>query len=187
MFAVSGANVLARIRRSRRRIVTLIHERVALARSGDNPTRVARLASGWVVLGDSQLLPGYCVLLSDPVVGSINELSGSERARFLADMVAIGDALLAVTDAYRINYEIQGNGDPACTPTSSLVICPKTPKGVGVPSGCMTRRSVTQSPLTQPSTPSWARLSRPGSASVAWSRWPVHSGPGFSFASAGGR
>jgi diadenosine tetraphosphate (Ap4A) HIT family hydrolase len=113
MFAVSGANVLARIRRSRRRIVTLIHERVALARSGDNPTRVARLASGWVVLGDSQLLPGYCVLLSDPVVGSINELSGSERARFLADMVAIGDALLAVTDAYRINYEIQGNGDPA--------------------------------------------------------------------------
>jgi len=93
--------------------VTLIHERVALARRGENPTVVGRMASGWVVLGDSQLLRGYCVLLSDPVVGSINELNGVERVRFLADMVAVGDALLDVTGAYRINYEIQGNGDPA--------------------------------------------------------------------------
>jgi len=28
-------------------------------------------------------------------------------------MVALGDALLSVTDAYRINYEILGNGEPA--------------------------------------------------------------------------
>ena len=28
-------------------------------------------------------------------------------------MAAIGDALLATTDAYRINYEIFGNSDPA--------------------------------------------------------------------------
>jgi hypothetical protein len=50
--------------------------------------------------------------LPDPVLGSINELEGAPRAQFLVDMVAIGDALLAVTGAYRINYEIQGNSDP---------------------------------------------------------------------------
>ena len=91
----------------------MIHERVALAQRGQNPTLIGRMASGWVVLGDSQLPRGYCLLLPDPVVASINELQGGARAAFLADMVAIGDALLAVTGAYRINYEIQGNGDPA--------------------------------------------------------------------------
>jgi diadenosine tetraphosphate (Ap4A) HIT family hydrolase len=94
-------------------VSTLIHERVALAQRGQNPTLVGRMASGWAVLGDAQLPRGYCLLLPDPVVGSINELEGAARASFLADMVTIGDALLAVTGAYRINYEIQGNGDPA--------------------------------------------------------------------------
>jgi diadenosine tetraphosphate (Ap4A) HIT family hydrolase len=94
-------------------VSTLIHERVALAQRGQNPTLIGRMASGWAVLGDSQLPRGYCLLLPDPVVGSINELQGAVRAAFLADMVSLGDALLALTGAYRINYEIQGNGDPA--------------------------------------------------------------------------
>jgi diadenosine tetraphosphate (Ap4A) HIT family hydrolase len=92
---------------------SLIHERVALARQGKNPTVIGRLQSGWAVLGDSQFPLGYCVLLADPVVASINDLRGPERAQFLSDMVAIGDALLLVTSAYRINYEIQGNTDRA--------------------------------------------------------------------------
>jgi diadenosine tetraphosphate (Ap4A) HIT family hydrolase len=46
-------------------------------------------------------------------VGSINDLKEPERGLFLSDMVAVGDALLTITDAYRINYEIQGNGDQA--------------------------------------------------------------------------
>src|SRR5262245_2579663 len=71
------------------------------------------MASGWAVLGDSQLPRGYSLLLPDPVVASINELAGAARGQFLSDMVAIGDALLAVTGAYRINYEIQGNSDQA--------------------------------------------------------------------------
>jgi diadenosine tetraphosphate (Ap4A) HIT family hydrolase len=94
-------------------MTTLIHERVSLAQRGQNPTVIGRMASGWAVLGDAQLPRGYCLLLPDPVVGSINELAGSARAQFLADMVAIGDGLLALTGAYRINYEIQGNSDPA--------------------------------------------------------------------------
>ena len=90
----------------------LIAERVAAARAGTNPTVIARVPSGWVVIGDVQFLPGYCVLLADPVVPSLNDLSPDARAVFLADMARVGDALLALTGASRINYEILGNSEP---------------------------------------------------------------------------
>ena len=32
---------------------------------------MARLPSGWAVMGGSQLLPGYSLLCPDPVVGSL--------------------------------------------------------------------------------------------------------------------
>lgn len=92
---------------------TLIHERVEQARAGTNPTVICRVRSGWVVLGDSQFLRGYSLLLPDPVVADLNALSVEARSQFLLDMAAIGDALLHVTDAHRINYAILGNTDPA--------------------------------------------------------------------------
>jgi diadenosine tetraphosphate (Ap4A) HIT family hydrolase len=92
---------------------TLIHERVAEAREGLSRQMICRLRSGWAVLGDSQFIAGYSLLLPDPVVPSLNDLSAPDRAQFLLDMTAIGDALLAATDAYRINYEILGNSEPA--------------------------------------------------------------------------
>jgi diadenosine tetraphosphate (Ap4A) HIT family hydrolase len=59
-----------------------------------------------------QYLPGYCILLSDPVVPNLNDLSRSQRAEYLCDMAMIGDALMDVTSAYRINYAIAVNTDP---------------------------------------------------------------------------
>ena len=50
--------------------MALITERVALARNGANDKVICRLASGWAVMGDVQFLPGYCLLLPDPVVPS---------------------------------------------------------------------------------------------------------------------
>ena len=94
-------------------MTTSIHRRVDALRAGSDPTFVARLASGWAVLGERQVLPGYCLLLPDPVVPALNALAGSARATFLADMAAIGDAVLAATGALRINYAIFGNLDPA--------------------------------------------------------------------------
>ncbi len=91
----------------------LIEERVALAQQGSNPTVVCRMRSGWLVIGDVQFLYGYCVLLADPVVPSLNDLEAASRAIFLDDMSQIGDALLELTDAYRINYGILGNSEPA--------------------------------------------------------------------------
>jgi len=92
--------------------MALIEERVALARAGQNAKVICKLRSGWAVMGDVQFLPGYCLLLADPVVPSLNALQGEARQQFLADMALLGDALLAVTDALRINYEILGNSEP---------------------------------------------------------------------------
>src|SRR5262245_28723963 len=94
-------------------MTTAIHLRVDALRAGRDPTFVARLGSGWAVLGDRQVLPGYCLLLPDPVVPTLNDLSGGARAAFLADMAALGDAVLAVTHALRINYAVFGNLEPA--------------------------------------------------------------------------
>ena len=92
---------------------TLIHQRVRAAQKGENPTVICRMPSGWAVIGDRQFIPGYSLLLPDPVVADLNTLTGMKRNQFLSDMAIIGDALLEVTDAYRINYEILGNTEPA--------------------------------------------------------------------------
>jgi len=93
---------------------TLIHRRVAAAQRGENPTVICRMPSGWVVLGDFQVLNGYCLLLPDPVVPSLNDLDEAGRVAYLRDMALIGDALLEVfPQSARINYEILGNSEPA--------------------------------------------------------------------------
>lgn len=90
----------------------LITERVALARNGANDKVICRMASGWAVMGDVQFLPGYCLLLPDPVVASLNDLDAEARATYLLDMARLGDAVLAATGAVRMNYEILGNSEP---------------------------------------------------------------------------
>lgn len=91
----------------------IIAHRVEQARSGDNPYVIAKMASGWLVLGDVQPLPGYCLLLADPVVPSINALSADDRAAYSLDMIRAGDAVAAATGAIRLNYEILCNLAPA--------------------------------------------------------------------------
>jgi diadenosine tetraphosphate (Ap4A) HIT family hydrolase len=92
---------------------TAIHRRVAACRAGSEPTVVARLSSGWAVLGDPQVLRGYCLLLQDPVVPHLNALAPSAQQAFLADMARLGDAVYRVTGALRINYALFGNVEPA--------------------------------------------------------------------------
>lgn len=92
--------------------MSLISHRVERARKGANDKVICRMASGWAVMGDVQFLPGYCLLLPDPVVASLNDLDANARVTYLLDMARIGDALLAATDALRINYEILGNSEP---------------------------------------------------------------------------
>lgn len=92
---------------------TAIHRFVDAARTGTLPRVIARMASGWAVLGEWQELEGYSLLLPDPVVPHLNALSGAARQQFLTDMARLGDAVLKVTGAVRINYEMLGNLEPA--------------------------------------------------------------------------
>lgn len=92
---------------------TKIHLFVQEANAGRNPRVITKLPSGWVVIGEKQVMPGYCLLLPDPVVPHLNALTPSQRSIFLSDMASIGDAVLKVTGAVRINYEMLGNLEPA--------------------------------------------------------------------------
>jgi len=94
-------------------MATAIHRRVELLQSGGDAGFIARLASGWAVMGSPQVLPGYCLLLPDPVVPHLNARGGADRRPVLDDMAALGEAVLAATRAVRVNYAIFGNLEPA--------------------------------------------------------------------------
>ncbi len=87
-------------------------QNVKNARNGTNPIVISKVPSGWVFLSTMQFLRGYCILQADPIVESINSLSKEQREQYLYDMSLVGDAILAVTDAYRVNYAILGNLEP---------------------------------------------------------------------------
>jgi diadenosine tetraphosphate (Ap4A) HIT family hydrolase len=92
---------------------TAIHRLVDLCRAAQCPAMVAKMPSGWVVMGERQVFAGYCLLIPDPVVPHLNALAVADRGQFLSDMALVGDALMAATAALRINYAIYGNLDPA--------------------------------------------------------------------------
>jgi diadenosine tetraphosphate (Ap4A) HIT family hydrolase len=94
-------------------MATTIDNLVERCRAARLPAAIAKVPSGWVVMGERQVLPGYCLLLPDPVVPHLNALAAQARREFLDDMALIGDVLLLVTAAARINYAIYGNVDPA--------------------------------------------------------------------------
>lgn len=92
-------------------------DRIGSALRGENPTVLTRLDTGFVVLGDSQLLPGYCVLLTDdPTIDSLTDLPRDRRLAFLADLDLVGAAVASVCRRLdpafrRVNYQILGNYD----------------------------------------------------------------------------
>lgn len=91
---------------------TAIHRLVEAARAGD-PSVIARLPSGWAVMGQKQVLRGYSLLLPDPIVPDLNALSRDARDRFMCDLGLLGEAVRLTTGALRINYAIFGNVEPA--------------------------------------------------------------------------
>jgi diadenosine tetraphosphate (Ap4A) HIT family hydrolase len=94
-------------------VSTAIHRRVEACRAGADPTVIARLPTGWAVMGDPQVLEGYCLMLPDPVVPHLNALPPDGQAAFLADMARLGQAVHELTGALRINYALFGNLEPA--------------------------------------------------------------------------
>lgn len=86
-------------------------DRIGSAINGKNPMVMAELEAGYAVFGDTQFLPGYCVLLPKRNVSSLNNLKQEERTAFLNEMALLGDAILHICQPQRINYEILGNSD----------------------------------------------------------------------------
>ena len=89
-------------------------DRIGSAERGENPTVIARMPSGFAVMGDLQLLPGYCVLLATPQVTHLSDMSFEQRRQYLFDMSLLGEAIEIVcrpNGLRRMNYEILGNGD----------------------------------------------------------------------------
>jgi diadenosine tetraphosphate (Ap4A) HIT family hydrolase len=77
---------------------------------------MARMRTGFAVIGDTQHLPGYSLLLTDELeVDHLTDLPWPRRRDFLLDLSLIGEAVFAVTrerGAHRINYEVLGNSWP---------------------------------------------------------------------------
>jgi diadenosine tetraphosphate (Ap4A) HIT family hydrolase len=92
---------------------TAIHRMVESCREGAYAPLIARMSSGWAVMGNAQFLNGYSLLLPDPVVPHLNAMLPQDRDRFLSDMGKLGDAVLEATGALRINYAMFGNVEPA--------------------------------------------------------------------------
>jgi diadenosine tetraphosphate (Ap4A) HIT family hydrolase len=92
-------------------------DRIGSALRGQNPTVLARLDSGFAVIGDNQFLPGYCVLLSDdPSTDRLADLPRARRLAFLADLDLLGQAVHQVCarrdpEFRRVNYAVLGNLD----------------------------------------------------------------------------
>lgn len=87
------------------------------AQRGEHPLLVATMRSGWAVMGTTQFLPGYALLMSN-VDGAVHltDLPRPQRAEFLTDVGLLGEAVMTVCNGLdpslrRLNYEILGNRD----------------------------------------------------------------------------
>ena len=91
-----------------------ISNRLERIKAGNDPEMLAELPSGYAILGKYQPAPitGCCMLIPDPVVPSPNNLDDAARAQFFRDLVLLGDAILEVTGAERINYLVLCNQVP---------------------------------------------------------------------------
>lgn len=87
------------------------HDRIGAAQRGTNPTVLMHMRSGFAVFGDTQFLPGYCVLLAAPQVEQLLDLLFDLRRTFLDDMGLLGEAIMETCHPRRVNYEILGNTD----------------------------------------------------------------------------
>ncbi len=86
-------------------------DRLLSAQNGTNPTVIMKMKSGYLVLGDYQHLPGYCVLIGEPFSPSLNALPLAKRTQFTLDMTLAGDALVKALQANKVNYAVMGNLD----------------------------------------------------------------------------
>jgi diadenosine tetraphosphate (Ap4A) HIT family hydrolase len=94
-------------------MVSWREDRIGSAHRGENPMVMAKMRSGFAVIGDTQHLPGYSLLLcGDASVNHLTDLDWRRRAQFLFDLSLIGEAVefaCVGRRLRRVNYEVLGN------------------------------------------------------------------------------
>jgi hypothetical protein len=144
-------------------------DRVGSALRDDNPLVMARMRSGFAVIGDTQHLPGYSLLLTDdPMVDHLTDLDWERRKQFLFDLSLIGEAVQRACregGLRRINYEVLGNSIPVLTATPTPATTGNRKTGSRGRSGAIQGRTATlqSSSTSTRSTASCARRSLPSS------------------------
>lgn len=77
---------------------------------------MARMRRGFAVIGDTQHLPGYSLLLTDDaLVDHLTDLDWGRRREFLFDLSLLGEAVERACRPHglrRVNYEVLGNSVP---------------------------------------------------------------------------
>lgn len=106
------------------RMHNAISNRIARIKAGEDPQLIARLTSGFAILGNQQPLDGCCMLLPDlppellrgsfclSTPAHLNDLPPRARAAFLTDLALLGDAVIAATGCERLNYLMLCNQVP---------------------------------------------------------------------------
>lgn len=77
---------------------------------------MTRMRGGFAVIGDTQHLPGYSLLLTDDAtVDHLSDLDWKRRREFLFDLSLLGEAVERACRPHglrRLNYEVLGNSIP---------------------------------------------------------------------------
>lgn len=74
-----------------------------------HPDLVAELPASWLLLGDHQALPGYCVLWSKAHVKELHELEPAAYDAFMRDLRQASAAVAKATACWKLNTVSLGN------------------------------------------------------------------------------
>jgi diadenosine tetraphosphate (Ap4A) HIT family hydrolase len=77
----------------------------------DDPHAIAELDTGYAVLADNQLYPGYTIFVAKRCVAELHLLPPDERITFLQEMSQVAEAVFRTFAPRKLNYELLGNSE----------------------------------------------------------------------------
>lgn len=88
-----------------------ICQRIELIKEHKNPYFVREMATGYVVLADTQYFPGYTIFLAKIHVTELHLMPEKLKLQFLNEMSQVSEACSIAFHADKMNIEMLGNGD----------------------------------------------------------------------------
>jgi diadenosine tetraphosphate (Ap4A) HIT family hydrolase len=90
----------------------LLCQRIAESDRGEYPYFVRQLDTGYVTLVENQFHEGTTEFICKLSVSELHEMPADFRARYLADMALVAEAVFSAFKPRKLNYEALGNGVP---------------------------------------------------------------------------